>query len=286
MNRFLEMVLCPESYTFLGDLWYNDMYRHPTGTGGKGDSIMTDIHQIVSRQVKRWEMEKSVYEAALKEKPDSAERPANAKPVVTVSRQRGCRGHELAKLLAHELKYGLFDRKIVEFITKHMGVRSELVESLDERNHSELELWINGLLNQRVFDRDDYIRSLGEAIKTVALQGGVVILGRGGNFLLSETPAFHVRLIAPESVRVRNLCQLEGMTESQALDEIKKVDKERSDFIQRYFHRSIDEADAYDISINMARNTLDGTVKIIRSSLRARGWSLDVTGGDKRKKSE
>lgn len=247
---------------------------------------MTDIHQIVSRQVKRWEMEKSVYEAALKEKPESAERPANVKPVITVSRQRGCRGHELAKLLAHELKYGLFDRKIVEFIAKHMGVRSELVESLDERNRSELELWINGLLSQRVFDRDDYIRSLSEAIKTVALQGGVVILGRGGNFLLSETPAFHLRLIAPESVRVRNLCQLEGMTESQAMEEIKKVDRERANFIQRYFHRAIDDVDAYDISINMARNTLDGTVKIIRSALRARGWSLDVTGGDKRKKSE
>ena len=239
---------------------------------------------MVSRQVKRWYLEKSAYEEAKKEKTAVAERSLDAKPVVTVSRQRGCRGHEFAKLLAHELKYGLFDRKIVDYIAKHMGVRSELVESLDERDRSELELWIKSMLSQRVFDHDDYIRSLGEAVKTTALQGGVVILGRGANLLLSGTPAFHVRIVAPDSFRIRNLCELEGMNESKAVEEIKKIDRDRADFIQRYFKRSIDDSTAYDLTINMGSSTLDGSVKIVRSALRARGWSLEATGGDKRKR--
>jgi len=244
---------------------------------------MSDIHVIVSRQVKRWDMERMAFEKAVKDKSEVAERFARVKPVITVSRQRGCRGHELAKLLAHELKYGLFDRRIVDYIVQHMGIRCELVESLDERDRSELELWVNSILTQQTFDHDEYIRALGEAIKTTAMQGGVVILGRGGNFLLSDTSTFHIRLVAPEAVRIRNLHELEGMSETQALEEIKKVDRARADFIHRYFKRSIDDPTAYDLIMNMEKTTLDGAVKTIRSALRARGWSLEATGGDKRK---
>lgn len=247
---------------------------------------MSDIHVIVSRQVKRWDMERMAYEQTVKKDKEDAEHSAKTKPVITISRQRGCRGHELAKLLAHELKYGLFDRKIVDYIVQHMGIRCELVESLDERDRSELELWVNSILTQHVFDHDDYIRALGEAIKTTAIQGGVVILGRGGNFLLADTPSFHIRLVAPEAIRIRNLRELEGMSESHAAEEIKKVDKARADFIHRYFKQSIDDPTAYDLTINMGKATLDGTVKIVRSALRARGWTLEATGGDKRKRTD
>lgn len=247
---------------------------------------MSDIHVLVSRQVKRWDMERASYAKSADAAEPLAEKSSNLKPVITVSRQRGCRGRELAKLLAHELDYGLFDRKIVEYIAQHMGIRSELVESLDERNRSELELWIGSILSQRVFDHDEYINALGEAIKTTAMQGGVVILGRGGNYLLAGTSAFHVRLIAPAAARIKNLCEFEGMNASQAAEEIKKVDKDRADFIHRYFKRSIDDPIAYDLTINMERTTLDGAVKIVRSALRAQGWPFEVTGGDKRKRAE
>ncbi|MBN2326718.1 MAG: cytidylate kinase-like family protein [Candidatus Omnitrophica bacterium] len=247
---------------------------------------MSDIHVIVSRQVKRWELERRAFEEAREEEKKALERPADVKPVVTISRQRGCRGKDLAKLLAHELDYGFFDRDIVDYIARHMGIRSELVESLDEKDRSELELWINSLLSKRVFDHDEYIRALGEAVKTTALQGGVVILGRGANFLLADTAAYHVRLTAPLPVRVDNLCQFEGMSESQAREEIKKVDRERSGFVYRYFKKSIEDPLAYDLTINIAKSTLDGTIKIIRSALRARGWPLELTGGDKRRKSD
>lgn len=245
---------------------------------------MTDIHVIVSRQVKRWDLERKAFEESQKEEKKTVERPADVKPVVTISRQRGCRGGELAKLLAHELNYGFFDRNIVDYIAQHMGIRSELVESLDEKDRSELELWINNLFSNRVFDHDEYIRALGESVKTMALQGGVVILGRGVNFLLADTPSYHVRLTAPLSVRMDNLRQFEGKTESEAMEEIKKVDRERSAFVYRYFKKSIDDPLAYDLTINIAKLKMDGAIKIILTALRARGWTLEMTGGDKRKK--
>jgi len=247
---------------------------------------MSDIHLIVSRQVKRWNMENDVYEKARQEDQSIMARPSDNKPVVTVSRQRGCRGHELGKLLAHELQYGLFDRKIVDYIAKHIGIRSELVESLDEKNRSKLELWIKNLVSEKVFDHDEYIKSLGEAIKALAIQGGVVVVGRGSNFLLANTPAFHLRVVAPEEFRIRTLKEIEGMSEKQATDEIKRVDNERAEYVKRYFKQPIENPAAYDMVINMATTTLDGAVKVILTALRTRKWPLEDIGGDKRAKTK
>ncbi|HQH70995.1 MAG TPA: cytidylate kinase-like family protein [bacterium] len=244
---------------------------------------MPDIHHIVSRQVRRWMQDREIQERAKQEQKEPL-RPCDIKPVVTVSRQRGSRGHELAKLLAHELNYGLFDHKIVNFIADHIGARSELVESLDERNRSELELWVKGMLSGSIFSHDHYIRALVEVIKTVSLQGGVVIVGRGANSILAGTNAFHLRVVAPADVRIRNMVEIEGMTEAQAAAEVKRVDRERADFFRRYFHKEINEPTQYDMVINMANTSLDAAVKTVLTALRARGWTMELTGGDKRAK--
>ncbi len=243
---------------------------------------MSDIQVLVSRQVKKWDVERKAHEEALKENEEHIEPSVKVKPVITISRQRGCRGYELAKLLAHELQYGLFDRTIVDYIAQHMGVRSELVESLDEKNRSELELWVSSILSQKVFDHDEYIHALSEAVKTTALQGGVVILGRGSNFILAGTGAFHLRFVAPLEYRIRTLCEFERMNEKQAMEEIRKVDQERSDFVYRYFKRPINDPAAYDLTINMENTTLNSAVKIALTALRAKGWSWEMTGGEKR----
>jgi cytidylate kinase len=244
---------------------------------------MHNIHHIVDRQINRWNLERVSFEKRRREEQlPLAERPAAAKPVVTVSRQRGCRGKELARLLSQELQYGLFDRQIIDYIAQHGSVRREVVESLDERDRSELELWIEGLLSMRITDHDDYIGALGEVVETTALQGGVVILGRGANYLLSETWAYRIRIVAPACARIRNLIDLEGMTESQACEEIRSVDRDRAQFVKRYFHKDINDPADYDMILNLATHTLEGTVKIILSGLRAKGWAMELTGGDKR----
>jgi len=244
---------------------------------------MSDIHQIVSRQINRWNLDRKVLKERLeKEEASPATHPAQLKPVVTLSRQRGCRGRELAKLLAHELNYGLFDREIIEYISHHIGVRSEFVEALEERDRSELELWVEGLLKNRIVDHDDYIRALSEVVKTASLQGGLVILGRGANYMLSETSSYRVRLVAPDALRVRNLVETEGMPEHQGMEEIWRADLEREQFIMRYFQKNINLPEDYDLIINLAGHTMNGVVKIILSAMRARGWAMELTGGDKR----
>jgi len=244
---------------------------------------MPSIHHIVNRQINRWNLEREAFEKRRQEQQAPfVQRPAELKPVVTLSRQRGSRGKELAKLLSEELRYGLFDREIIDYIAEHVSVRREVVESLDEHDRSELEMWIDGLLCRRITDRDDYIRALGEVMKTVSLQGGVVILGRGANHLIPQTAGYRIRTVAPVPVRIRNLMEFEGMSEELAREEIKKIDQRRARFVERYFRKNINDPEDYDIVLNLATHTLDSAVKIVLSALRARGWAMELTGGDKR----
>ncbi len=242
---------------------------------------MRDISQIVSRQIRRWQLEREAYDQ-WKAKIELPPKMAESRPVVTISRQRGCRGAELSRLIAHNLHYGLFDKEIIEYIAKHMGVQSEVVESLDEHERSELELWLQGILFNRIVDHDDYIRALSECIKTASLHGGLVILGRGANYLLKDTPAYHIRLVAPKEHRVKTLVQQEEMSESEAQEEVETKDRQRASFVKRYFQQDIENPIDYDLILNTATNTMDGIVKIIRSSLLARGWAIEKLGGGQR----
>ncbi len=244
---------------------------------------MPDINLIVNRQINRWNQERKQFEHR-KKLDDSAKAPAKQLPVVTVSRERGCRGQEFSRLLAHELHYGVFDKQIVDYIAKHMGVRSEIIESLDEHDRSTMEMWVEGIIRQQEIDHDDYFRALCEVIKTVSMQGSVVILGRGANYLLQDTKAFHIRLVAPFDTRVQNLCQYKDLDEESAKKEIKNVDHERAQFVRRYFAKDINEPYFYDITLNLQNFTLDAAVKTVFAALRAKGWSLEETGGDKRAK--
>lgn len=244
---------------------------------------MTDLHHLVGKQINRWNRERDTVERLIKEHEiDAASRPSELKPVVTISRQRGCRGREFAKLLAHDLHYGMLDHSIIEYIAQHLGVRSEVVELLDERDRSDLELWCQEMFSGHVFHHDDYIRELGEVVKSAALHGGVVIVGRGANYFLKESHVYRLRLVASEAARVDNLVKMEGMSPDHARNEIARVDEGRAHFVKRYFKKDIDEASDYDLTINLATNSLDAAVKTVVSALRARGWSVEQTGGDRR----
>lgn len=204
---------------------------------------MSEIYRIVDRQINRWNVEREALDRRyLEEEAARPVRPSERKPVVTISRQRGCRGKELGKILSHNLHYGLFDKEIIEYIAENTHVRREVIESLDEKDKSDLQTWIDGILSGKITDHDDYVQNLSKLVKTTALQGGVVILGRGANYFLSETSAYRVRIIAPLAKRVQNLVDLEGKPEKQAREEIKRVDRERSEFVHRYFQKDIDDA--------------------------------------------
>ena len=218
---------------------------------------------ILDRQIRRWESEKAVHvrERAVREGPAPPRQP-----VLTVSRQRGTGGTLLAGKLAERFGYTLLHRDVIDRICESSGYKRRIIESLDEHAKSQLQLWFESVLQGTYVDASDYVKHLLEVIYSISTLGGVVVVGRGGNFILGPERGFHVRVVAPREVRVRNLVERERLTERDAARAIEKTDHERAEFVRRVFGRSIDDPLGYDLVINHLSISLDSATSLVAAA--------------------
>jgi cytidylate kinase len=223
---------------------------------------MTAIDALIDRQLKRWELESRSSE----EKP-IPEPPSH--PVVTISRQTGSRGAYFAELLGERLGYQMLHREVVEAICASSGYRRRIVESLDQRFRGELELMVEAYFSGQTVDYSDYNRHLIQTVLSMSRLGGVVLLGRGGNFIVGPDRAFRMRFVGPKEVRVENLKQYRGLGAKEAAELIQKQDAERKALVHRLFKADIDDPLHYDMIVNVARldiaKLLEGTITAIRN---------------------
>lgn len=219
---------------------------------------MNNLHYRISRLVHHWFLER---------KRQAEQNIVTFKPVITLSRQRGCRGQELSRLLAYELEYYLLDRDMIHYAAKHIGPRCEIVESLDSQMREELERALQNRFAEAVTPSYDFFYGVCETVWSVALQGSVVILGRGANFLLETFPGLRVRLVAPIDYRVRSLIDYEEYSETEARIEIEREDRLREAFVLQYYDQNIHDPLHYDLVLNMGSLHLDTAVQAIVNTL-------------------
>lgn len=208
---------------------------------------------LINQQIQRWALEiKAAQEAALGPGPDRVPRP-----IVTVSRQLGSGGTEMAEILARRLGYQLVDREVIQAVARESGVQEQLIKVLDERTRNGIEQWVDGVLHRRIFTSEDFIRSLGKVLITVACTGSAVVVGRGANFVLAGEPGFHVRVVGGFDHRVRRLMRIQELEEDEAQEKVRRADKNRASFVERYLHRDINDPTAYHLILNLEEIGID-----------------------------
>ena len=232
---------------------------------------MRSIEELINRQLNRWEMERRRREEEI-EKGVAVE----IKPIVTVSRQRGSRGAYIAERLAEKLGYQLLYREIIDEICKSSGYRRRVIESLDDKVRSRMELWFEGIFKGMYIDASDYFKQLYRIIMSVSAHGGVVVVGRAANFMLSRDQGFHMRVVAARPVRIENLVRYQQLTREQAEQEVRQFDKSRAEFVESNFHVNIDDPGAYDLILNTTYVDVDEAVQIVELGMRSKRKTLSV----------
>jgi len=223
---------------------------------------MPSIDSILDRQVGKWESEKAAHVHG----PGSRDRPATGQPILTVSRQRGSGGTLLAQRLAERFGYTLLHRDVIDRICESSGYKRRIVESLDGHARSQLQLWVESVLQGAYVDANDYVKALLEVIYSISQLGGVVVVGRGANFILGHERGFHIRVVAPREARVRDLAERERIAERDALREIEKSDRERTEWIRKVFGRSIDDPLGYDLVINHLSISMESATSLVAAA--------------------
>src|ERR1700740_2571761 len=183
--------------------------------------------------------------------------------IITVEREYGSGGGEIAKLLAERLGWKLWDHLLTEEIARLAQCPQAVVERREEKNDplyyrlfkSFLRGSYEGSINAyklNLVDSESILKITERVVQHVAKTGNCVIVGRGSQlFLRSRRDTLRVFLYAPREDKVRRLLA-RGKSEKEAQQLVDSVDHERSDFIQKYFHVEWPDRAIYHTMINTA----------------------------------
>jgi cytidylate kinase len=182
--------------------------------------------------------------------------------MVTISRQAGAGGDEIARLLARELKWDFLDKETLERLLAERGFPKVEFEIFDEKKP--------GLWHRFSAERDRYLDFLKLVSYDFARRGSCVIMGRGGQILFGDLPGvIRVRVVAPLLNRIAAERGTYDGDERRARHALQHEDNERSGFHRFFFHANWDSPDLYDLVISTRYISPHTAVELIRSTLDA-----------------
>jgi cytidylate kinase len=185
--------------------------------------------------------------------------------VITVSREYGAGGGEVARRLAEELGWELLDRELLHRAAAVEHVPDADLERLDEKAISLVDRFRLHPPHQR------YMHGLTEAARQAAARGNVVLVGRGTRQLMGDQPGvFHLRLVAPREQRVQRMAGREGWSAEQALARCLEVDRSRERFTRYFFGPDASRSWQYDLVANSGRLSLDDVTAVVLAVVRDR----------------
>ena len=183
--------------------------------------------------------------------------------LVTIEREYGSGGGEIAQLLSTHLGWKLWDQLLTEEIARLANCPKAVVQVREERTDSLyyrlfksfLRGSYEGSLNAHklnVVDSESILKITERVVQHAAKTGNSVIVGRGSqHFLRSRPDTLRVFLYAPREDKVRRLLA-RGKSQNEAQQLVDTVDRERADFIQKYFHVEWPDRAIYHSMINTA----------------------------------
>jgi cytidylate kinase len=181
--------------------------------------------------------------------------------IVTIEREYGSGGGEIAQLLAKQLGWKLWDNLLTEEIARLAECPKAVVELREERTDplyyrlfkSFLRGSYEGSINAhklKLVDSESILKFTERVVQHAAKTGNSVIVGRGSQqFLKNRQDTLRVFLYAPREDKLRRLLA-HGKSEKEAEQLVDTVDQERADFIQKYFQVEWPDRAIYHTMIN------------------------------------
>ncbi len=184
--------------------------------------------------------------------------------ILTLSRQFGSGGREVGEAVAASLDYEYLDKEKIFLHVKEAGGKVEAGdEGLDERCPT---LWER-------YDRSfkAFAALFQAVILDHAARDRVVVMGRGGNFLLKDVPhAFRIRVVAPLESRIERISKREKVDRGTAAWLAEKTDRDRECFVFSIYGKHSDSSEDYDAVFDTAERSLDDIVSELRAALAER----------------
>lgn len=202
-------------------------------------------------------------------------------PVITIAREYGAGGFDVAALLAQELGAEIVDKSLIAEVARRAALPAGEVAAEDEQGRTLLERigrafgpvgeavtgWTTDPAD--LLDHHHLIISATKvALHEAARSGNAVIIGRGAAAALRDEPGvFHVFLWAPEADRVRTLQERHGYDEQTAFRELHSTDARRATYVREAYGVDWRSRVLYDMVINTGRIGSVGAARAILAAV-------------------
>ena len=232
--------------------------------------------RYIDTQVRYWQENKNAIEKVeFKETHEKKD-----KPFITISREYGAGAFELAEKITDIInkkykstpEWCAFDKELLDKIGSDLGLSESLAKVLTESARKKMTDFIQTSFSS--FPPQVHIyNKLVENIRTLAINGNAVIVGRTGNIITRDMiKGFHVRLVAPLSYRVNRMSTVYNLANKEAEKIIKEKENQRNSFIKEFV--KFDNADPlnYHLIINLGLMSIDEAALIIVNSMEDCGY--------------
>jgi cytidylate kinase len=197
-------------------------------------------------------------------------------PLITISRQYGSGGSEVAERVATTLGWRLYDNAVVDEVARRLGMsteevsaREERVPSFAERMASAMALGVPEVMptvaDLTTLDSEERIVAMTKRVIEDAVQAGpAVLVGRGAQSMLAaRADALHVFCYAPAGVLVNNVVAKLGVSPQEAQRIVADSNHQREQYVKRHWKRDWRDFANYHLCVNTAWLGLNGAAELI-----------------------
>ena len=194
--------------------------------------------------------------------------------IITIGRQYGSGGKEIAGILSKELDIPFYDKDLITRAAKDSGFCEEMIQFHDERPTNSflynlvMDTYSFGYNSATMMDMPISQRvflAQFDAIKKIADEGPCVIVGRCADYALADYKnAVNIFIHADEASKIERLMKKYDLTEQKAREAMIKKDRQRQSYYNYYSSKKWGRADSYDLTLNSAKLGIEGTVELIK----------------------
>lgn len=194
------------------------------------------------------------------------------KRIITIGREFGSGGHEIAERISQKLNYTLYDKEIISEVARQSGINIKELQLRDEKGMNSL-LYALALGNYyKGTDKNSVERPVSmrieqayfETIARLAEKTPCIIVGRAADYILrnnAERISFFIT--AKPDKKISRICEKYNLTATEASRLIEKNDRNRSTYYKSVTGNTWGTASCYDFCVSSSYFGISKTVEVI-----------------------
>lgn len=202
--------------------------------------------------------------------------------IITLSRDYGALGEDIAKRLSDCLQIPLYDQEILDLVAKHAKTDKFYYQHHDEQVNASVTTFLYSLVSGTTATLQNYRRYLYDVVLQLA-RNDCLIVGRGAHLILSDKRVFRVRIVGSRQKCAERIAAEQSISIEEAQNKVLDINVMRhksiaSVFGENFQHCSLEHATNFDLVINTDHIPAEGAMPVILLALQQAGFNIQRQG--------